>query len=537
MITVKNLVATFRSFTSSSRTRFGILKQVQDDGGVEVLHKISFAVQQGETVALVGESGSGKSVTALAMLRLLDPRLCKITGEIDFLGQNLLTLPAKQMQAIRGGGIAMIFQEPMTSLNALHTVEKQITESLMIHKKPLDRVPELLSLVGFSQTERIMKSYSHELSGGQRQRVMIAMALAGEPKLLIADEPTTALDVTTQATILKLLADLKKKLNMGMLFITHDLGIVNQIADRVVVMKDGNIVEQDTKEKIFKTPTQKYTKDLLASTPKGQPKPVSDKAKEVLVCKNLGVKFPIKNNFFQLKTEYFTAVDDTSFVVRAGETLGIVGESGSGKTSLAMAVLKLITSTGSINLLGTELQDKSGHQIRSLRRQFQMIFQDPFASLSPRMSVAEIIGEGLKVHKLVTDYDAEIIKTMKMVGLDPETRYRYPHEFSGGQRQRIAIARAIVLRPALLILDEPTSALDRAIQVEIVNLLRDLQQKSAMTYIFISHDLSVVRAMSHKLIVMKDGKVVESGATEEVFAQPREEYTKVLMAASFGLKV
>ena len=511
----------------------------------EVLHKISFDVKDGETVALVGESGSGKSVMALNVLRLLNDKLCKAQGEIDYLGQNLLEFNDKQMQPIRGGEIAMIFQEPMTSLNALHRVEKQIGESLIIHKNyPKDkirgRVQELLTLVGFKDTKRIISSYPHELSGGQRQRVMIAMALAGEPKLLIADEPTTALDVTTQATILELLEDLKQKLNMSMLFITHDLGIVNKIADRVVVLKNGDIVEQGDKKQIFTKPSAQYTKDLLSSVPKGSPDPINENENEVFSCKDITVKFPIKKSLFQLRTDYFTAVDDISFSLKPRETIGIVGESGSGKTSLAMAILKLIESHGSIKLLNVELQNKSGHQIRPLRRQMQMIFQDPFASLSPRMSIEEIIGEGLEVHKLTKskhDYQSQIVDAMKLVGLDPATRHRYPHEFSGGQRQRIAIARAIVLRPALLILDEPTSALDRSIQVDVVNLLRDLQKKFAMAYIFISHDLSIVKAMSHKLIVMKDGEVVEKGTCEQIFANPSNDYTKILMQASLGMHI
>lgn len=510
-----------------------------------VVKRVSFNVARGETVALVGESGSGKSVSALSILKLLPyPLASHPSGQILFNGQDLLGLSESKLRKIRGSRIGMIFQEPMTSLNPLHTVEKQIRESLKLHKglgraQAQSHIHELLVLVGFKDTQRIMPSYPHQLSGGQRQRVMIAIALAGEPDLLIADEPTTALDVTTQAQILNLLNDLKQRLNMGLLLITHDLEIVQHMAARTYVMSQGKIVESGETAQIFNKPQHPYTQNLLACEPSGHPHAIAASAPNVLSVKGLSVGFPIRKGFLQRTVATFQAVKDVSLDLQAGQTVGVVGESGSGKTTLAMAILRLQKAEGSIKLHGQQIDGLSNRKIRPFRSKMQIVFQDPFSSLSPRMSAQEIIGEGLKVHKLskgYADYDQQIVSVMHEVGLDPETRFRYPHEFSGGQRQRIAVARALVLKPKLLILDEPTSALDRAVQGEVIDLLRNLQKQHQLAYLFISHDLKVVRAMSHNIMVMYQGKVVEQGAAEQIFASPKHEYTQRLLQAATALR-
>lgn len=506
---------------------------------------ISFVVNKGETLALVGESGSGKSVSALSILKLLPyPLASHPTGEIWFEGKDLLHLPEKELQTIRGNRIGMIFQEPMTSLNPLHSLEKQISEVLIWHKHLSPeackaRVIELLGMVGFPDGAQRLTTYPHELSGGQRQRVMIAMALAAEPDILIADEPTTALDVTTQAQILDLLLDLQKKLNLSILLITHDLEIVKKMAHQVCVMHRGEIVEAASKNELFKNPRHPYTQALIASEPKGAPVPFEHKNPVVLRVKNLKVQFPIRKGFWQKTVDYVKAVEDANFSLQQGETLGIVGESGSGKTTLAMAILRLQQSTGEIQFKTTRLDQITGRAVRPYRRHIQVVFQDPFSSLSPRLTVEEIIGEGLGVHRLAkskADQEALIIQAMKDVRLDPLTRFRYPHEFSGGQRQRIAIARALVLSPELLILDEPTSALDRAVQSEVLDLLKALQQKYRLAYLFISHDLKVIKAIAHRLVVMKSGQIVEAGNTLDLFTNPQNAYTKTLIKAAFELK-
>ena len=511
--------------------------------GVETVKGVSFDVAQGETVAIVGESGSGKSVTALSVLQLLPyPTASHPTGSsVQFQGQELMDAPIDKIRALRGNEISMIFQEPMTSLNPLHTVEKQIAEVLTVHKgwsrdKARKRVLELLDLVGIRDPESRLNSYPHQLSGGQRQRVMIAMALANEPKLLIADEPTTALDVTIQQQILELLADLKQRLGMALLFITHDLNLVQKIADRVCVMTEGEIVEQGPTAEVFDTPRHAYTQMLLAAEPEGAPQSLPADAPLVLESDALKVWYPIKKGILRFTAGHVKAVDGVDLSLRAGETIGVVGESGSGKTTLAMALLRLEKSRGVIRFQGEEIGQYGIKEARPLRRRLQVVFQDPFSSLSPRLTVGEIVEEGLKVHGLGGDAggrDALIVTALNEVGLDPETRFRYPHEFSGGQRQRIAIARALVLEPDLLVLDEPTSALDRSVQKQVIELLRGLQAKRGLAYVFISHDLRVVKAMSHQVIVMKDGLVVEAGLTEQIFADPKSEYTKRLMQAAF----
>ena len=511
-------------------------------GEVKAASGISFDLKKGETLALVGESGSGKTVSALSLLKLLPyPKAHHPSGKVIFDGKDVLQFSDQEIQNLRGNRIGMIFQEPMTSLNPLHTVEKQIGESLILHcgmnkAQARERIIELMVLVGFAEGVKRLDAYPHQLSGGQRQRVMIAMALAGNPDILIADEPTTALDVTTQAQILKLLQGLQKKIGMAILLITHDLGIVRKIADRVEVMSDGQIVESAATQKLFSEPQHAYTRHLLASEPKGQPKPVAKTAKIVMQATDVQVHFPVKSGFFQLTKDLFKAVDKVSITVKAGQTVGIVGESGSGKTTLAMALLGLQKCEGSLLLKGKELQGLSNRKLRPYRRDMQIVFQDPFSSLSPRMTVDGIIGEGLKVHGLARhkgEQEELVVGALCDVGLDPGVRHRYPHEFSGGQRQRIAIARAIVLRPSLLILDEPTSALDRAVQSEAIDLLRNLQQKHKLAYLFISHDLKVVKAMSHEIVVMYQGKVVEKGTAEQIFTSPVNEYTKSLINASF----
>ncbi|KZM50842.1 ABC transporter ATP-binding protein [Labrenzia sp. OB1] len=507
--------------------------------------RISFDVRKGETVALVGESGSGKSVSALSVLKLLPyPTASHPSGRILMNGRDLLQADDSEIRKVRGNDVSMIFQEPMTSLNPLHPVEKQIAEILKIHRgmgetQARARVLELLNRVGIHDPEQRLNSYPHQLSGGQRQRVMIAMALANEPDLLIADEPTTALDVTVQAQILELLKDLKRKHGMAMLFITHDLGIVRKFADRVCVMTDGKIVEQGPVAEIFDNPQHEYTRHLLAAAPKGQP-PATDTRKPIVVqADDLKVWFPVKRGFLRKTVDHIKAVDGIDVTVRQGQTLGIVGESGSGKTTLGLAILRMISSTGRIAFNGQEIQTHSWKEMRPLRRDMQIVFQDPFGALSPRMSVAEIIGEGLKVHFpgiTAQERDRKVAKALEEVGLDAATRHRYPHEFSGGQRQRISIARAMVLEPKFVMLDEPTSALDMSVQAQVVDLLRDLQKAHGLAYLFISHDLKVVRALANEVVVMRQGKVVESGSSEQIFDAPRTDYTRALMAAAFRLE-
>jgi len=507
--------------------------------------RISFAIKKGETVALVGESGSGKSVTALSVLKLLPyPAAHHPSGSIRFKGEELLDRTESEIRHVRGNDITIIFQEPMTSLNPLHTIEKQIGEILLLHQGlagPAARVRtiELLTQVGIPEPQSRLQSYPHQLSGGQRQRVMIAMALANEPDLLIADEPTTALDVTVQAQILSLLKELQSRLGMAMLFITHDLGIVRKLADTVCVMKEGKIVETGPVERVFTAPTHPYTRALLAAEPKPDPAPLRAGAPIVVETKDLKVWFPVKRGVMRRVVGHIKAVDGVSIAVRQGETLGIVGESGSGKTTLGLAILRLVSSDGPIVFLGSKITGLTFKKMRPFRRQMQIVFQDPYGSLSPRMSVSDIIEEGLWVHhpKLTkSEREQRVVKALREVGLDPDTRFRYPHEFSGGQRQRIAVARAIVLEPTFVVLDEPTSALDMLIQAQIVDLLRALQKRLNLTYLFISHDLRVVAALASGLVVMRHGKVVEEGAAAELFARPKSEYTRALLAAAFNLE-
>ena len=525
ILEVKNLTVGFR----------------QDGQTVPAVKGVSFHIERGETVALVGESGSGKSVTALSTVSLLGES-ARVGGSVLYNGEEMVGADDAQLRRIRGNDISFIFQEPMTSLNPLHTLEKQLAESLALHQglagdAARTRIIELLTKVGIRDPESRLGAYPHQLSGGQRQRVMIAMALANGPELLIADEPTTALDVTIQAQILQLLADLKQAEDMSLLFITHDLGIVRKIADRVCVMKDGEIVETGKTAEIFRNPQHPYTKMLLSAESTWSPDPVKEDAEEIARTDKLKIWFPIQQGFMKRTVGYVKAVNDATIAVRAGETVGIVGESGSGKTTLALAIMRLIQSEGGITYRGQNVRNWSTRELRRLRSEMQIVFQDPYGSLSPRMTCEQIIAEGLGVHGSPDGRsDRELVtEVMREVGLDPATMHRYPHEFSGGQRQRIAIARAMVLRPKLVVLDEPTSALDMTVQVQIVNLLRDLQRKYDLAYLFISHDLKVVRAMSHKVIVMKAGDVVEYGTAEDVFTHPQTDYTKTLMAAAFDL--
>jgi microcin C transport system ATP-binding protein len=507
--------------------------------------RISFDIAKGETVALVGESGSGKSVSALSVLKLLPyPPASHPSGQILFKGEDLLAKGEQDLRKVRGNKIAMIFQEPMTSLNPLHTIEQQIVEVLSLHqgmgaKQGRKRTLQLLEEVGIRDPEKRLGAYPHQLSGGQRQRVMIAMALANEPELLIADEPTTALDVTVQAQILKLLAELKERNGMSVLFITHDLGIVRKIADRVCVMTQGRIVEAGPTRTIFDTPQHQYTRHLLAAEPKGRPPATDAQAETVMRGSDVKVWFPIKQGFFRRTVDHVKAVDGVDITVRAGQTLGIVGESGSGKTTLGLALCRMISSQGRIEFRGRDIDKRSFADMRPLRSELQIVFQDPYGSLSPRMSVSEIVAEGLGIHEprlSAEARDRRVVDVLKEVGLDPETRFRYPHEFSGGQRQRIAIARAMVLNPRFVMLDEPTSALDMSVQAQVVDLLRTLQTRHDLAYLFISHDLKVIRALANEVIVMRNGRIVEHGPATQIFERPQTDYTRALIAAAFEME-
>ena len=510
----------------------------QDGHVTEAVRGVSFSVDRGETVALVGESGSGKSVSALSTVSLLGDS-AMVSGSVTYDGTEMIGADDRTLRRVRGNDISFIFQEPMTSLNPLHTIEKQLGESLALHQGILGedargRILELMNKVGIRDAETRLSSYPHQLSGGQRQRVMIAMALANKPDILIADEPTTALDVTIQAQILDLLAELKASEGMGLLFITHDLGIVRRIADRVCVMQNGEIVESGMTAYIFDAPQHPYTQKLLSAEPTGAPMPVAGDAPVVAHTENLKIWFPIQAGLLRRTVGHIKAVNDASLEVRAGETVGIVGESGSGKTTLALAIMRLIKSEGRVVYMGQDIRNWSVRQLRNLRKDMQIVFQDPFGSLSPRMTAMQIIAEGLGVHGVDDGRPVRVVvaEVMAEVGLDPATMDRYPHEFSGGQRQRIAIARAMVLRPKLVVLDEPTSALDMTVQVQIVDLLRGLQEKYGLAFLFISHDLKVVRAMSHKVLVMKQGDVVEQGSAEDLFERPQTEYTRLLLQAA-----
>jgi microcin C transport system ATP-binding protein len=514
----------------------------QPSGATIAVDHVSFEIKRGECVALVGESGSGKSVSALSILKLLPyPSASHPSGSIQFKGRELLTLSEREIRNLRGNDISIIFQEPMTSLNPLHTIEAQIGEILRLHQ-PINgsavraRTLELLTQVGIPEPETRLASYPHQLSGGQRQRVMIAMALANEPDLLIADEPTTALDVTVQAQILALLADIRARLGMSLLFITHDLGIVRRIADTVCVMNSGKIVEQGPVEEVFTAPKHPYTRALLAAEPKPDPAPPRPESPVVISTDDLKVWFPIKRGLMRSTVGHIKAVDGVSLAVRKGETLGVVGESGSGKTTLGLALLRLISSDGPIVFLGKNIQGLQFKAMRPFRRDMQIVFQDPFGALSPRMSVGDIVAEGLTVHQSALSHEAreeKVVKALTDVGMDPQTRFRYPHEFSGGQRQRISIARAVVLEPNFVVLDEPTSALDMLFQAQMVDLLRELQRKRDLTYMFISHDLRVVASLASHLIVMRQGKVVEEGPAADLFKAPKSDYTRALFAAAF----
>ncbi len=509
----------------------------QDGKLTEAVKGVSFSLARGETVALVGESGSGKSVSALSTVQLLGDSAV-VSGSVTYDGQEMIGASESQLRKVRGNDISFIFQEPMTSLNPLHTIEKQLGETLALHQGVVGaqaqaRILDLLNKVGIRDAESRLGAYPHQLSGGQRQRVMIAMALANKPDVLIADEPTTALDVTIQAQILDLLADLKASEGMGLLFITHDLGIVRRIADRVCVMKSGEIVEEGPTAEIFANPQHPYTQKLLAAEPSGRPAPIPAGAEELVSTKDLKVWFPIQRGLLKRTIGHVRAVNPMSLSVKAGETLGIVGESGSGKTTMALAIMRLIASEGEVRFQGQDLRQWSTRDLRRLRKDMQIVFQDPYGSLSPRMTCAQIIAEGLAIHEVDQHRKPRelVAEVMTEVGLDPAAMDRYPHEFSGGQRQRIAIARAMVLRPKLVVLDEPTSALDMTVQVQIVDLLRDLQARYGLAYLFISHDLNVVRAMSHEVLVMKAGDVVEQGPADEIFQNPKDPYTRSLLAA------
>jgi len=516
-----------------------------DGGEVEAVRHVSFDIGRGESVALVGESGSGKSVTALSIMQLLPyPTARHPSGSIRLSGDELVGAPEAMMQRVRGDRIAMIFQEPMTSLNPLHTIEKQVNEVLRVHKRlsrsaARARTLELLRLVGLPEAERRLDAYPHQLSGGQRQRVMIAMALANEPDLLIADEPTTALDVTIQAQILALLGQLKAKFGMALLLITHDLAVVRKMVERVCVMSAGEIVEAGAAREVFGSPRHPYTRRLLAAEPRPMARTPRTDAPAVIEAQDVRVWFPIRRGLLRRTVSHVKAVDGVSLAVREGQTVGVVGESGSGKTTLGLALLRLQSCQGRIRFAGLELQSMRANALRPLRREMQIVFQDPFAALSPRMSVAQIVGEGLGVHGIgATPAERrDLIDTaLREVGLDPALRDRYPHEFSGGQRQRIAIARAMIVKPRFVVLDEPTSALDMSVQAQVVDLLRELQARHRLAYLFISHDLRVIRAVSDEILVMRDGRVVEQGPTARIFEQPEQAYTRALMAAAFDLE-
>jgi microcin C transport system ATP-binding protein len=531
LLEIRNLSVTFTGWRGAAPVR--------------AVKRASFDLDKGETLALVGESGSGKSVTALSILQLLPYPGAAHTAEssIKFAGEELVGAPPTRLRDIRGNRIGMVFQEPMTSLNPLHTIEKQVAESLLIHNHlpaatVRRRTLELLHLVGLREAESRLKAYPHQLSGGQRQRVMIAMAIANEPDLLIADEPTTALDVTIQAQILELMHELRDRLGMALLLITHDLTIVKKMAERVCVMSQGEIVEAAPSAGLFAHPQHPYTRRLLAAEPKGRPEPPSQDAPALVEGDKLKVWFPLRGGLFRRVKSYVKAVDGVSLTLRAGMTLGVVGESGSGKTTLGLALLRLVDSEGGIRFAGRDIAVEPQKRLRPLRREMQIVFQDPYSSLSPRLSIAQIVGEGLKVHHLARDENEarqRIDEALVEVGLEPDAAERFPHEFSGGQRQRVAIARALVLKPKFVVLDEPTSALDMSVQAQIVDLLRELQQRHSLTYLFISHDLRVVRALAHEILVMKDGVIVESGPADTILNAPQHPYTKALMTAAFDL--
>jgi microcin C transport system ATP-binding protein len=514
-------------------------------GAVQAVKGVSFKLDKGETLALVGESGSGKSVTAMSLLQLLPyPHAHHPGGSIWLAGTEMIGAAEPVLRKVRGGRVGVVFQEPMTSLNPLHSVERQIGEMLLLHQqldrtRVRERTLELLRLVRLPEPEKRLAALPHELSGGQRQRVMIAMALANEPDLLIADEPTTALDVTIQAQILDLIKDLQRRFGMALLLITHDFNVVRKMADRVCVMRAGEIVEQNTTERIFAVPTHPYTRELLASEPTGGPPAPPADAPQLLRAENVRVWFPIKGGLLRRTVDYVKAVDDISLEVRQGETLGVVGESGSGKSTLGLALLRLLRPQGAVYFDGRLISAMSVRQLRPLRREIQVVFQDPFASLSPRMSVEQIVAEGLDLHglaKTAAERERLVAQALTEVALEPELRRRYPHELSGGQRQRVAFARALALKPKLVILDEPTSALDRSVQAQVVALLRELQARHRLAYVFISHDLKVVRALSHRIMVMREGRVVEAGPAERVFSAPQQAYTRDLLTAAFEMR-
>jgi microcin C transport system ATP-binding protein len=516
-----------------------------EGGALEAVRQVSFHIDKGETLALVGESGSGKSVTALSLLQLLPyPKAWHPSGSIRLDGRELIDADEPTLRQVRGDRVGIVFQEPMTSLNPLHTIDRQIGETLMLHRgmsrsEARARSLELLHLVRLQEAEERLGAYPHQLSGGQRQRVMIAMALANEPDLLIADEPTTALDVTIQAQILKLLKDLQQRLGMAMLLITHDLTIVRKVADRVCVMTDGRIVESGAVEEVFDRPRHPYTQHLLAAEPKGRPLTRPDQAPVVMAAEQIKVHFPIQRGLLRRTVGHVRAVDGVDLNIRRGQTVGVVGESGSGKTTLGLALLRLIRSEGGIRFRDQEIQGWASRRLRPLRRHMQIVFQDPYGSLSPRMSVGQIVEEGLKLHGIGDGRHGRrrlVAKALEEVGLDPDSQDRYPHEFSGGQRQRISIARAMALEPSFVVLDEPTSALDMSVQAQIVDLLRDLQARRGLAYMFISHDLRVVRALSDQVVVMRNGQVVEHGLAQEVFERPQHPYTRALMAAAFDIE-
>ncbi|HYE48269.1 MAG TPA: ABC transporter ATP-binding protein [Azospirillaceae bacterium] len=512
---------------------------------VPAVRGVSFDLDRGETLALVGESGSGKSATALSLLQLLPyPQARHPAGSVRFRGRELVGAPEAELRRVRGDRIAMVFQEPMTSLNPLHTVGAQVAEALLLHRR-MDRgqarrrALELLELVGIPDPARRLDAYPHELSGGQRQRVMIAMALANEPDVLVADEPTTALDVTIQAQILELLRDLQRRFGMALLLITHDLAVVRRMAERVCVMHEGEVVEAGPVARVFGSPEHPYTRRLLAAEPRGRAAPAAADAPELLAARGISVHFPVKSGWLRRTVDHVRAVDGVDLSVRAGHTVGVVGESGSGKTTLGLALLRLLESRGAIRFDGTDVQGLSQGRLRPLRRQMQVVFQDPYGSLSPRLPVGDIVGEGLLIHGLApgrAERERLVCAALEEVGLDPALRWRYPHEFSGGQRQRIAIARAMVLKPRFMVLDEPTSALDMSVQAQIVELLRGLQRRHGLAYLFISHDLKVVRALAQDILVMKDGKVVESGPADRIFEAPEHPYTRALLAAALDLR-